>query len=274
MLYCNSLLNRGVDTRHPCPYKMQTKSDAGQPHESLQQAFALKRRLSCAWFSLGSPALVEIGLQAGPDLIVIDRQHGLWERATLEAAIGVARHRVPMIVRVAENSPQAVAEALDAGAVSALVPLVESAAEAQRAVACGRYPPVGTRSAGGVRPLLAGMEAMKNDGERVAIGVMIETVAGVEQVEAIAAVAGVGYLFIGTGDLALSRGEVPAEVIERDCMRILEAARKNGLPCGIFTSGTQDALAQLANGFDFVVAANDIEVARAGFEQAVTALKP
>jgi 2-dehydro-3-deoxyglucarate aldolase/4-hydroxy-2-oxoheptanedioate aldolase len=114
---------------------------------------------------------------------------------------------------------------------------------------------------------------MKNDGERISIGVMIETVAGAEQVEAIAAVEGLGYLFIGTGDLSLSRGDVMPDVIEQDCARILKAARANNLACGIYTGSTQDALAARAMGFDFVVAASDIEVARAGFQQAVTALR-
>jgi 2-keto-3-deoxy-L-rhamnonate aldolase RhmA len=53
----------------------------------------------------------------------------------------------------------------------------------------------------------------------------------------------------------------------------LQAARANHLPCGIYTGSTQDALAARALGFDFVVAGSDIDVVRAGFEQAVAALK-
>ncbi|MFK4442211.1 2-keto-3-deoxy-L-rhamnonate aldolase RhmA [Caballeronia udeis] len=253
--------------------KIPAVSDARPVPQSMQAAFAEKRALSCVWFAMGSTPLVEIALTAAPDLIVIDRQHGLWERTALEAVIGQARHQVPVIVRVGENSAQAIAEALDAGAASALVPLIESADEARRAVSFGRYPPFGQRSAGGIRPLIAGMAAMKNDGERISIGVMIETVAGVEQVEAIAAVEGLGYLFIGTGDLSLSRGDAAPGTIEQDCARILKAAHANKLPCGIYTGSSQDALAARAQGFDFVVAASDIEVVRAGFEQAVSALK-
>jgi 2-keto-3-deoxy-L-rhamnonate aldolase RhmA len=252
---------------------MQKIPDVRPVSQSMQSAFTEKRALSCVWFAMGSTPIVEIGMTAAPDLIVIDRQHGLWERTALEAVIGQVRYQVPVIVRVGENSAQAIAEALDAGAASVLVPLIESADEARRAVSFGRYPPFGQRSAGGVRPLIAGIAAMKTDGERISIGVMIETVAGVEQVEAIAAVEGLGYLFIGTGDLSLSRGEVAPDVIEQDCARILQAARANHLPCGIYTGSTQDALAARALGFDFVVAASDIDVVRAGFEQAVAALK-
>ncbi|TDQ86676.1 HpcH/HpaI aldolase family protein [Paraburkholderia silvatlantica] len=240
--------------------------------KTLHELFATGRRLSCAWFSVGSATLFEIGAAARPDLAVIDRQHGLWDRGGMEAAIGLVRYQLPVVVRVAENSAHAIAEALDAGAASVLVPLVESADEARRAVAHGRYPPFGARSGGGVRPLLAGLAAMKADGERISIGVMIETVAGVEQVEAIAAVQGLGYLFVGTGDLALSRNGATG-AIERDCSRILAAAHAHGLPCGIFTGDEADACAQLANGFDFAVVANDIDVVRGGFERAVAALR-
>jgi 2-keto-3-deoxy-L-rhamnonate aldolase RhmA len=240
---------------------------------SLHEELSAQGPLACTWFALGSPALVEIALDACPDFIVIDRQHGLWERTSLEAAIGIARHQVPVVVRCAENTAQSIAEALDAGASSALIPLVESADEARRAVAFGRYPPQGRRSAGGIRPLMAGVETMRNDAGRIAIGVMIETVRGVEQVEAIAAVEGLDYLFIGTGDLALSRGNVQAGVLDADHERVLRAARGNGLPCGIFTGTTQDAQRQLARGFDFVVSASDIEVTRSGFQHTTAALR-
>jgi len=241
---------------------MQSKSDIRNASASLKDALASRGQLSCIWFSLGSPALVEIALHSHPDVVVIDRQHGLWERSTLESVIGLARHQVPVIVRCVDNSAQSISEALDAGAE-----------QASRAVSSGRYPPVGTRSGGGVRPLLGGFESMKNDAERIAVGVMIETVAGVERVESIAATPGLDYLFIGTGDLALSRGGAAAEQIGLDCERVLAAAHAHGLPCGIFTVSAADAVQQLANGFDMVVCANDIETARAGFEAANTALR-
>jgi 2-dehydro-3-deoxyglucarate aldolase/4-hydroxy-2-oxoheptanedioate aldolase len=232
---------------------------------------------------LGSAALVEIGLTAHPDCIVLDRQHGLWERLTLEAAVGVARHRVPVIVRVADHTPGAIAEALDAGACSAMVPMVETVAQAQAAVSATRYPPVGTRSAGGVRPLLGGTRVMREDGAWASVGAMIETRQGVENVEAIAAVPGLAYLFIGTGDLAMSHGdyrdldqgdrpELQARVAA-DCRRVLRAAHANGKPCGIFTTRLDDAIAQWRNGFDWVVSCSDIDAARKSIAHASTVMR-
>ncbi len=273
MLLCTKRFSTSVPQGRDQGNTMQSKSDIRNASASLKDALASRGQLSCIWFSLGSPALVEIALHSHPDVVVIDRQHGLWGRSTLESVIGVARHQVPVIVRCVDNSAQSISEALDAGAASVLIPLVESAEQASRAVSSGRYPPVGTRSGGGVRPLLGGFESMKNDAERIAVGVMIETVAGVEHVESIAATPGLDYLFIGTGDLALSRGDAAAKQLGLDCARVLAAAHAQGLPCGIFTVSAADAVQQLANGFDMVVCANDIETARSGFEAANTALR-
>lgn len=180
------------------------------------------------WLSLGSAPMVAFAAHARPAAIVLDLQHGLWERGTVEAAIASAGN-VPVITRCADNTPAVIAQALDAGAASVLVPLIETVDDARRALDASRYPPHGSRSAGGVRPLLGGIAAMLNAGAQVAVGLMIETVTGVENAAAIAAQPGVDYLLIGTGDLALSRGVRP-DVIARDCARVLAAARERGCP--------------------------------------------
>ena len=54
--------------------------------------------LAALWMSMGSPSLVELAGAAQPDAIVIDMQHGLFDRATLEYALGAgARHLPPEV---------------------------------------------------------------------------------------------------------------------------------------------------------------------------------
>lgn len=232
---------------------------------SLKPLLAGDVPLHLIWLALGSAPMAEFAAHAKPGALVLDLQHGLWERGTLESAIGAVAAQIPVIARCAENSQSAIGQALDAGAASVLVPLVETADDARRAVLAGRYPPMGKRSVGGVRPLLAGLEAMRAADRDVAIGLMIETVEGVENVEAIAAIEGVDYLFIGTGDLALSRGTDDSQVISRDCERVLRAATANGLPCGIFTGNARAVRQALESGYRMVVCANDIDLLKEGF---------
>src|SRR4051794_6370537 len=85
------------------------------------------------WFSLGSVAVIESAVAAGAEAVVVDMQHGLFDRGTFEAAIGVVPPHVPCLVRVEDDSATAIGRALDAGAEGVLVPLVESGEQAARA---------------------------------------------------------------------------------------------------------------------------------------------
>ena len=91
--------------------------------------------IGCLWLLLGSTAVAELAAEPAPDAIVFDLQHGLWDRASLEQAIGLAAARSIPVVRVAENSPFAISTALDAGALGVIVPLVETAEQAKAAAA-------------------------------------------------------------------------------------------------------------------------------------------
>ena len=106
------------------------------------------------WLSLGSTAVAELAADAGPDAVVFDLQHGLWQRRSLHEAIGIVRPKATPLARVADHSTTAIGEALDAGALGVIVQLVETAEQAKAAVLAAKYPPDGVRSGGGVRPLM------------------------------------------------------------------------------------------------------------------------
>lgn len=223
--------------------------------------------LGSVWLALGGAALAEIAARSGPDVLVLDLQHGLFDRLSMEAAIGAARP-VPVLGRVAENSPRAIGEALDAGAAGVVVPLVESAGAAADAVAATQYPPRGIRSAGGLRPL-GDLPAYLAAAQGVIASVMVETVAGVEQAGAIAAVPGIDMVFIGTGDLALSLGCAPGDPAhDAACEAVRAACAAAGTPCGIFTTSLASARARRARGYAMVVTATDMDLAMRGFPAA------
>lgn len=237
---------------------------------TLKRTIASGKSVGVVWLSLGSVAMVELAARAKPDAIVIDMQHGLWERRDLEAAIGIVPSSIPVIVRVAENSALSIGTALDAGAEGVIVPLIESAEEARRAVSYCKYPPHGIRSGGGVRPLqdfVSYVEAA----EDIAVILMVETAQGVANVAEIAATSGVDMLFIGTGDLALSIGTFPQPLHDHAvaCADVHRASRAEWVPCGIFTMSAEMAAMRRAQGYRMVVVANDIDIAQRGFASTV-----
>ena len=165
----------------PCKLDTILRGVCVRGHRSKNTAGRLGHKpIAALWMSMGSPSLVELAGAAQPDAIVIDMQHGLFDRTTLEYALGAVPNGVSTLVRVAENSIVAIGQALDAGAEGVIIPLVETDSEAALAVAAARFPPVGRRSGGGVRPLSSDFGAYcAASNERTVVGVMIETERGV-----------------------------------------------------------------------------------------------
>ena len=229
-----------------------------------------RQPLAALWMAVGSTTVIELAGAARADAVVIDMQHGLWDRASLEAAVGAVAG-APALVRVAENSGVAIGQALDAGAEGVIVPLIEDGREAARAVAAARFPPQGRRSGGGVRPLARGfLDYCADANERTVIGVMIETARGAENAAAIAQTPGVDFILIGVGDLSLSVGfEDGGARREEACCRILHACLKAGRPCAIYTANADEAVARVREGYAMVVAATDITVVSQGFGEAM-----
>ena len=242
-------------------------------HPTLKARLGAGAPLGLAWFALGSPPLIEIAVAAGVEAVVIDMQHGLFDRTTLEAAVAAVPAGVPCLVRVEDHTAAAIGRALDAGAEGIIVPLVETAEQARRAAAACHYPPRGVRSAGGVRPLRDFAGYRRAADGAIAVGVMVETAAGVADAAAIAAAENVDFVFIGTGDLALSLGTTPETqaAFAGICRDVRAAAAAAGKPCGLFTMDAAAAAAQAGEGFAITVVADDITVVTGGFAGAAAA---
>jgi 2-keto-3-deoxy-L-rhamnonate aldolase RhmA len=232
--------------------------------------------VSCHWMALGSVAAAEVMAEARPDAIMFDTQHGLWDKQNLYNAFAAIRGKSEPVVRIANDSETAIGEAYDLGATGVIVPLVETAAQAKAIVQAAKYPPLGRRSAGGVRPMLDFKPYAAAANRSLLLGVMIETLAGLKNAAAIAAVPGVDLVFIGTGDLALSLGAFPdaGGRHEDACRDILAACRAAWTPCGIFTTSAEAASKRRAQGYRLVVVADDITMIADGFKAATTAFAP
>ncbi len=240
-------------------------------HNPVLETIRAGDTVGCVWLSLGSTSVAELAVDAGPDAVVFDLQHGLWQRRSLEDGIGIVRAKATPLVRVAENSALAIGTALDAGALGVIVPLVETAEPARAAVAAAKYPPQGVRSGGGVRPLMDFKAYAAAANDAVLVAVMIETAAGVANAVAIAAVLGVDLVFVGTGDLALSLGTFPEFDAEHEAaVQTVKAACDGvGTPCGLFTPHVGFALDRRRQGFRCVVVAEDIGLAHGAAKAAV-----
>ena len=139
------------------------------------------------------------------------------------------------VVRVPWNDPATIMKALDLGAYGIIVPLVNTAADAAKAVAACRYPPVGMRSSGPVRALhYGGADYVAHANDEIVIMAMIETKEGLANLDAICATPGLDAVYIGPSDLSFAlgmvpRGDNPDPVHLATCDKIREAAHKHGI---------------------------------------------
>ncbi len=220
------------------------------------------------WVSLSSAAVVEVlaeaGAPAGLDWLMLDTEHSPAEGETVEHMIRAMKGTpVVPLVRVAGNDAVLIKKALDRGALGILVPLVGTPDQAREAVAASRYPPDGIRGVAGTRANRYGADLPRyfaGWNRQVLVACQIETRQALEQVEEIAAVPGVDVLFIGPNDLSAALGcfrlfDHPTFV--QAVERILGAARERGLVAGYMTSGAEEALIRIAQGFRFIALGSD-----------------
>jgi len=190
------------------------------------------------WLMDFTPGLLARTSRLGFDWICLDRQHGRFERSDLIASLGgLPEGSAPVLVRVSSGSPENIGEALDAGAAGVIVPSITGIEDARAAVSAAFYPPMGTRSWGQYAGLLGGSPKSPDDSNAsVTCAIMVETAGALEDVEKIAALPGVGMLFVGPWDLSMSIGTTSAELLAdgNAIRRVVSAAKANGITAGGF----------------------------------------
>ncbi|WP_111428964.1 aldolase/citrate lyase family protein [Rhodobacteraceae bacterium DSL-40] len=232
----------------------------------LRQIWAEGRPALNGWLSIGNAFTAEIMAAQGYDSLTIDLQHGALDYAALLPMLQAMRASgVTPLARVPWREPGAIMKALDAGAQGIICPMVNSAEEAAEFVSYLRYPPEGQRSFGPTRAAVAyGGYGTAANGEVLALA-MIETAAGAERLDEIAATPGLDGLYIGPVDLTLgTQGGRLAPGFDREepemialIQRILAACKANGLVAGLHC-GTPDYAARAVGwGFDLTTVSGD-----------------
>jgi 2-keto-3-deoxy-L-rhamnonate aldolase RhmA len=241
---------------------------------------AATRRPVGTWVMSASPIVAEaIGL-AGFDWAVVDMEHSPLDLMDVVHVLqAVAGTPMVPVLRVPWNDTVTVKRVLDAGATTLLVPFVQDADEARRAVAATRYPPQGIRGMAGMsRGSRFGTSpnylTTANDG--MCVIVQLETPQAVDQLEAIVSVDGVDALFLGPADLSAAMGHV-GQLTHPAVMAVLADAVRRchalGKPVGI-VGGTAEVVAQYrALGFDFLAIASDLGLLMRAAQAASAALR-
>lgn len=223
------------------------------------------RFMSGAWCNLASSITIEMAARAGYDWVLIDHEHGPGDNLTLLQQIqAIGERPSAAIVRIAWNERVSFKRALDLGASGIMIPYIETADDAARAVGYLRYPPEGQRGVA-MSPRATGFgadfETYFSEANRNLLAVtQIETGTAVQNAREIAAVDGVDVLFVGPVDLSISVG-LPDRFEDPDYRAILaqvaSTARDAGKAAGILLPSGQLIEMVYDMGFRFVAVGSD-----------------
>lgn len=235
------------------------------------------------WLSLPCPEGARFLSQLGYDWLTVDTEHQPIDvRMAAQMFAAVAAGGAVPLARVAWNTGEAIKRVLDCGAWGIVVPMVNTRAEAEAAVAAAKYPPAGVRSVGGsLHAASFGTEAATyyaRANEEILVVVQAESVASVENAEAILSVPGIDAVFIGPNDLLASMGRAPAMETEEPefvaaLAHIRRTAARFGVASGIHVADAAAANRRLQEGFQFIAVASDLRFMLAGARQELAATR-
>ncbi len=222
------------------------------------------------WLSLGSIVVAPLLAPAGWAWLTVDMEHTLvdWETTTHMLA-ATADAGCTALVRVPSNRHENIKRALDNGAHGIVVPMVNSRAEAEAAVAATRYPPQGNRSVGGSVHALnfgtTGPDYYAHANEEILVVLQCEHIQAVENADAIFSVPGIDVIFVGPNDLAASMrgkdGRPPsAEATAEANRHILATCKKHGVAAGYHCMSAEEARHRIEEGWQFLAVSSELRM--------------
>jgi len=233
-------------------------------------------------FEFSTTGIARIAAEAGAEFVIFDMEHTGWSVETIRMLIATSRGTsAAPLVRVPATEYHFLARVLDMGAAGVMVPMVESAEQARTIVNSCKYPPVGRRGAafsiahddyrGG-----AVAEKIERANAGTLLIAQIETAAGLDQVEAIAAVDGIDVLWIGQYDLSSSLG-IPGRFDEPEfavaIARVVGAARQHGKVAGFMPLSVEESRQRLTEGFRCLAFGGDLWIYQQALRSGLNAVK-
>lgn len=243
---------------------------------TVKRALQAGKSVINGWLGIPSSFSAEIIGRAGFEAVTVDLQHGMigFDSALSMFQALSATPAIPL-ARVPVNEGAQIMRLLDAGAYGIICPMISTPEDAARFVSACRYPPKGDRSFGPARgQLYGGADYYPHaDNEILTIG-MIETRAGLDNLDAILSVEGLDGIYIGPNDLSLALGYAPsseptASEVVQAIAHIQKRTVAHGKIPGIFCSSGQAAQMRLSQGFLMVTPGNEANLLGAAAKAAL-----
>ncbi|WP_397571543.1 HpcH/HpaI aldolase/citrate lyase family protein [Schlesneria sp. T3-172] len=233
-------------------------------------------------FEFNTTGIGRIAANAGAEFAVYDMEHTGWDIESIRMLIATTpKPKLVPIVRIPTTQYHFVSRVLDTGAMGVMAPMVESAEEARLLVQSAKYPPIGRRGAA----FSIAHDDYKNDSiaevvrsanAEVLIIAQIETAAGLDNLDEIAAVPELDCLWIGLYDLANSLG-LPGQMQHPRILdaidRVLAACERNRKVPAVLVTSVEEGRAQIQRGFRLVAFGGDVWIYQSALTQGLAAVR-
>ncbi len=244
------------------------------PKNKLKAALAKGEMQIGLWLGTGQPLMAEIAATAGYDWCLIDGEHAPNDipliLVQLQAMNGAG---AAPVVRVPIGQDWILKQVLDIGVQTVMVPMVETAEDAEAMVRAVRYPPDGARGLAASMVRASNYNAIPDyavtANDEICLIVQVESARAIENIDAIAAVDGVDVVFIGPADLSADMGFIgnaDAPEVKAAVKHAVERIRAAGKAVGIIGGGDYVEMRDL--GVTFLGMAADVSL----YAQAVRGL--
>ncbi len=206
-------------------------------HDRLQR----RETLIGTVVTLSTFQVPEILVHAGFDWLFIDSEHAPLGLADVAGLVQAGGKGAACIVRVPDHADRSIKNALDSGADGIIVPMVNTAAQAEGIVAASKYPPLGRRGLASTRAHGYGAsfeEYLQRANNDISVILQAEHVEAVKNIDSITSVPGVDCILVGPYDLSGSMGmlgQVTHPHVQEAIMNVSSACQKKGIPLGIFS---------------------------------------
>ena len=208
---------------------------------SFRKLFPATRPQYGVWNGLVDNIVAEILAGSGYDWILVDGEHAPFDLQSIQSQIqALGQFGIPVLVRPAKGDSVVIKQLMDVGVQTLVVPMVETAEQAEYVFKSMRYPPQGIRGVGTAMARASQWNRVnnyfQNANDEMCLIVQVESVKGIENLDVILAVEGIEGVFIGPADLAasmgyLGKGDHPevVKVIEVAIQKIKAANKINGI---------------------------------------------
>ncbi len=244
------------------------------PANSLKEKLGKGETVIGTWSALSSPNVANVIGTTGLDFVIFDLEHGPSSFETVENMLRAAQTTecVP-IIRTTDDKESNILRCLEAGCQAIMVPHIENPQAAEKVVRSCKYHPEGNR---GMGPYTRHhdychddlSQSMAHANKETFVGILVEGVEGINQIDAIARTPNLDMIYMGIYDISQAVG-VPGELnhpkVKDGLKGYAELIRANGLVAGCYAPDIQYAETLFSAGYQFIAYYNDSAALRSHY---------